>query len=112
MESAGLKIGLRIWVALVLLALFAPIVLIVVYAFDPAVVETWPIKGFTLHWFSVAWNDPDVRAAFLLSLRVGLAAMGVALVLGTAVATACTTSSSSAGKESRSCWCCRSRCRA
>ena len=85
MESAGLKIGLRIWVALVLVALFAPIVLIVVYAFDPAVVETWPIKGFTLHWFSVAWHDPDVRAAFLLSLRVGLAAMGVALVLGTAV---------------------------
>jgi putative spermidine/putrescine transport system permease protein len=84
-ESTGLKIGLRIWVALVLVALFAPIVLIVVYAFDPAVVETWPIKGFTLHWFSVAWHDPDVRAAFLLSLRVGLAAMGVALLLGTAV---------------------------
>jgi putative spermidine/putrescine transport system permease protein len=86
MESAGLKIGLRIWVALVLVALFAPILLIVLYAFDPAVVETWPIKGFTLHWFSVAWNDPDVRSAFLLSIRVGLAAMGVALVLGTAVA--------------------------
>jgi putative spermidine/putrescine transport system permease protein len=85
LESAGLKIGLRIWVALVLLALFAPIVLIIVYAFDPAVVETWPIKGFTLHWFSVAWHDPDVRAAFLLSIRVGVAAMAVALVLGTAV---------------------------
>jgi len=84
-ESTGLKIGLRIWVALVLVALFAPIVLIIVYAFDPAVVETWPIKGFTLHWFSVAWHDPDVRAAFLLSVRVGLAAMGIALVLGSAV---------------------------
>jgi putative spermidine/putrescine transport system permease protein len=86
LESAGLKIGLRIWVALVLIVLFAPIVLIVVYAFDPAVVETWPIKGFTLHWFSVAWHDPDVRAAFLLSIRVGLVAMGIALVLGSAVA--------------------------
>jgi putative spermidine/putrescine transport system permease protein len=84
-ESTGLKIGLRIWVALVLVALFTPIVLIVVYAFDPAVVETWPIKGFTLHWFSVAWHDPDVRAAFLLSIRVGLSAMAVALALGTAV---------------------------
>ena len=86
MESAGLKIGLRIWVVVVLLLLFAPIVLIIVYAFDPAVVETWPIKGFTLHWFAVAWDDPNVRSAFLLSLRVGLMAMGVALVLGSAVA--------------------------
>lgn len=64
-----------------LVLLFAPIVLIIVYAFDPAVVETWPIKGFTLHWFSVAWHDPDVRAAFLLSIRVGLVAMGIALPL-------------------------------
>jgi len=86
MESAGLKFGLRIWVGVVLVLLFAPIILIIVYAFDPAVVETWPIKGFTLHWFSVAWHDPDVRAAFLLSIRVGLVAMGIALVLGSAVA--------------------------
>jgi putative spermidine/putrescine transport system permease protein len=84
-ESTGLKTGLRIWVVLVLLLLFAPIILIVVYAFDPAVVETWPIKGFTLHWFAVAWDDPNVRSAFLLSIRVGLMAMGVALVLGSAV---------------------------
>jgi putative spermidine/putrescine transport system permease protein len=86
MESAGLKLGLRIWVGVVLVLLFAPIILIIVYAFDPAVVETWPIKGFTLHWFAVAWHDPDVRAAFLLSLRVALVAMGIALALGSAVA--------------------------
>jgi putative spermidine/putrescine transport system permease protein len=86
MESAGLKAGLRIWVVLVLLFLFLPILLIVIYAFDPATVESWPIQGFTLHWFSVAWNDPDVRSAFLLSVKVGLLATGIALVLGSAVA--------------------------
>src|SRR6185437_13995477 len=52
---------------------------------DPAVVETWPIKGFTLHWFSVVAVSLNKRAAFLLSVRVGLTAMGVALVLGIAV---------------------------
>jgi putative spermidine/putrescine transport system permease protein len=86
MESTALKVALRVWVALVLLFLFVPILLIVVYAFDPATVESWPIHGFTMHWFTVAWNDPAVRQAFLLSVKVALLATGIALVLGSAVA--------------------------
>jgi putative spermidine/putrescine transport system permease protein len=86
MESTGLRIGLRIWVALVLLFLFLPILLIVVYAFDPATVESWPIHGFTMHWFSVALHDQQARTAFVLSVKVALLATGIALVLGSAVA--------------------------
>ena len=85
MEPAGLRLALRIWVLLVLLALFTPIVLIVVYAFGPSVVQSWPLRGFTWHWFAVAWHDPAVRQAFLLSVKVGLLAAGIALVLGSAV---------------------------
>jgi len=86
MESTGLKIALRVWVALVLMFLFLPILLIVLYAFDRATVESWPIHGLTFHWFSVAWHDQEVRSAFLLSIRVGLLATGIAIVLGSAVA--------------------------
>ena len=86
MESKGLRVGLRIWVALVLAFLFVPIVLIVLYAFNPSNIQTWPITGFTLHWFSVAWHDPQVRGAFLLSVRVGLVATVLAMLLGSAVA--------------------------
>jgi putative spermidine/putrescine transport system permease protein len=86
MESRGLRIVLRIWVAVVLLALFIPIALILLYAFDRSIIESWPISGFTLRWFSVAWNDPDVRQAFLLSVKVGLIATAIAVTLGTAVA--------------------------
>src|SRR6516165_12637881 len=39
-----------------------------------------------MHWFSVAWHDPQVRSAFLLSLKVGLIATVLALVLGSCVA--------------------------
>ena len=85
MEPAGLRIALRIWVVLVLLLLFTPIVLIIVYAFGPSVVQTWPLRGFTWHWFAVAWNDPSVRQAFLLSVKVGVIAAVIALVLGSAV---------------------------
>ena len=85
MEPAWLRITLRVWVAAVLVLLFTPIVLIVVYAFGPSVVQTWPLRGFTWHWFAVAWHDPAVRQAFLLSVKVGLLAAGIALVLGSAV---------------------------
>ena len=86
MESRGLRIVLRIWVTVVLLALFIPIALILLYAFDRSIIESWPIRGFTLRWFSVAWHDPDVRQAFLLSVKVGLIATVIAMVLGTTVA--------------------------
>ena len=86
MEPKSLRIALRIWVALVLAFLFVPIVLIVLYAFNRSNIESWPIPGFTLHWFSVAWHDSQVRAAFLLSVRVGLFATALALLLGSAVA--------------------------
>jgi putative spermidine/putrescine transport system permease protein len=86
MEPGWLRGALRIWVALVLLFLFVPIVLIVLYAFNRSNIESWPISGFTLHWFGVAWHDSQVRSAFLLSIRVGLIATALALLLGSAVA--------------------------
>jgi putative spermidine/putrescine transport system permease protein len=86
MESRGLRVGLRIWVALVLVFLFAPIVLIVLYAFNRSNIESWPIPAFSLHWFSVAWHDQAVRQAFLLSVKVALVATAIAVALGSAVA--------------------------
>jgi len=86
MESRALRIGLRIWVGLVLAFLFVPIALIVLYAFNRSNIESWPIPSFTLHWFSVAWHDAEVRTAFLLSVRVALVSTLIALLLGSAVA--------------------------
>ena len=86
MESKGLRVALRIWVGLVLAFLFLPIVLIVLYSFNSSNIESWPIAGFTLHWFSVAFHDPQVRIAFLLSVKVGLISTVLALLLGSAVA--------------------------
>jgi putative spermidine/putrescine transport system permease protein len=84
-EPRSLRAVLRVWTIVVLALLFLPILLIMAYAFDPSVVQSWPIRGLTWHWFALAWHDPDVRAAFLLSVRVGLVAAGIALVLGSAV---------------------------
>ena len=84
MESRTTASFLRIWTLLVVGFLYVPLALIVLYAFNRSNVQTWPIKDYSTHWFSVAWNDQEVRDAFVLSLKVACAATAVALVLGTA----------------------------
>ena len=77
---------LRVWVVLVLLFLFVPIALIVLYALNKSNVQGWPPSGLSTRWISVAWHDAQVRSALLLSVKAGLLATAVALALGSAAA--------------------------
>ena len=86
MESRWSRIGLRTWAVLVVLFLYVPIGLIILYAFNRSRIQSWPIQHFSLSWFTVAWHDPDVREALVLSIKAGLLATGMALVLGSAAA--------------------------
>jgi putative spermidine/putrescine transport system permease protein len=83
-EGTWTRLALRIWVALVLAFLFVPILIIMLYAFNTSTIQSWPIPGFTFKWFPETWNDPEVREALLLSIRAGLIATAIALVLGSA----------------------------
>jgi putative spermidine/putrescine transport system permease protein len=82
------RAALALWSLLVVLFLWVPLAIILVYAFNTSNIQSWPIPGFTLRWFRVAWHDPEVRAALRLSLECALAATGIALVLGTMAAAA------------------------
>ena len=86
MEGRLARIGLRIWVGGVLLFLFVPIAIICLYAFNSSNIQSWPIQGLSLKWFPVAWHDPEVRAAFVLSLKAAVFATVIALLLGSAAA--------------------------
>jgi putative spermidine/putrescine transport system permease protein len=86
MEGRLARIGLRIWVGAVLAFLFVPIGLICFYAFNSSNVQSWPIHGLSTRWFTVAWHDPQVRGAFVLSLKAAVAATVIALLLGSAAA--------------------------
>jgi putative spermidine/putrescine transport system permease protein len=86
MESRATRVVLVVWVVGVLLFLFIPIATIIVFAFDRETVQSWPIQHYTTHWFTVAWRDQDVRDALWLSVKAGLAAMAIALVLGSLAA--------------------------
>jgi putative spermidine/putrescine transport system permease protein len=86
METRATRIGLGVATALVIAFLWIPILIILAYAFNGPVLQTWPIQNLTLHWFREAWNDPDVRSSLWLSVKIGLIATAFALVLGTAAA--------------------------
>ena len=84
MESRNTRIGLGVWVALVLAFLYVPIVLICLYAFNKSNVQSWPIPGVTTKWFSPAIHNGDMQAALWLSLKAAALATLIALLLGTA----------------------------
>src|SRR3954451_15875202 len=86
MEMRGTRIALGVWTGLVILFLWFPLALIMVYAFNKSNIQSWPIPGVTTHWFSAAWHSQDVRDAVWLSVRVALVATAVALVLGSMAA--------------------------
>ena len=86
MEGRWTKIFLRVWTTLVVLFLWLPLGLIMVYAFNASNVQSWPIAEFTTKWFSVAWNSPDVHDAFWLSIKAACLATTIALVLGSMAA--------------------------
>jgi putative spermidine/putrescine transport system permease protein len=88
METRSTRISLAAWSALVVLFLWIPLVVIALYAFNGSNIQGWPISSWTLHWFRVAWHNPDARSALWLSVRAGLVATGSALVLGTMAAAA------------------------
>jgi putative spermidine/putrescine transport system permease protein len=84
----GTRISLAIWSALVIAFLWIPLVIIGLYAFNGSSLQSWPIQSWTLHWFSVAWDNTDARDALVLSVKVGLIVTAIALVLGTMAAAA------------------------
>jgi putative spermidine/putrescine transport system permease protein len=84
-EQRGTRIALGVWSALVVLFLWLPLALIILYAFNKSNVQSWPIPAYTTHWFRAAWTS-EVRTSLWLSVRVGLIATGIALVLGSAAA--------------------------
>jgi len=86
METRVTRLGLATWSGLVIAFLWIPLVIIAVYAFNSSNIQSWPIPGWTLHWFSVAWHNQQARQSFELSMKVGAATTAIALLLGSMAA--------------------------
>jgi putative spermidine/putrescine transport system permease protein len=80
------RVAFAVWTALIMLFLFVPIALIVVYAFNPSNVQSWPLHGLSTKWFGSTWHNAEMRHAFWLSVRAGLISTAIALLLGSMAA--------------------------
>ena len=80
------RAAFAVWTALIILFLFFPIVIILLYAFNASNVQSWPLPGLSTKWFSSTWHNAEVRQALWLSVRAGLFATGISIVLGSMAA--------------------------
>src|SRR5205814_9096705 len=72
--------------ALIVLFLLIPLALIIVYAFNPSNIQSWPLSGLSTKWFGSTWHNEEMRHALWLSVRAGLLATAIAILLGSAAA--------------------------
>ncbi|MEA2420206.1 MAG: putative spermidine/putrescine transport system permease protein [Thermoleophilaceae bacterium] len=86
--SNGTRWALRIGTAITLTFIYVPLIVIAVYAFNSSRSQSWPIAGLTLTWFDRALHNTGVRDALWTSVKAGLGATAIAIVLGTLAAMA------------------------
>ncbi len=73
---------LTIYSALYLLVLYAPILILPIFAFNNNKVVSFPLKGFTTQWFVDMWADPNLGIALGNSLIIALSTATLATILG------------------------------
>jgi ABC-type spermidine/putrescine transport system permease subunit II len=81
-----INLGLYFWTALMLVFLLAPIVTVVIFAFNEGELgkQTATFTGFTTKWFAAAWDTTSLRSGMWVSLKVAIPTAVIAAVLGTA----------------------------
>ena len=82
--------GLRIYAIAFLIFLYAPIILLPLFAFNNSTVVSFPLKGFTTQWFQNVWNDADLWQAVRNSLLVACTSSVLATTFGIFAARAST----------------------
>jgi len=73
---------LRVFFALVVVFLYAPIVILLIFSFNNSQVPTFPLSGFTLHWYRAFAANSDLRGALQTSAIIAALSSIGAVVLG------------------------------
>ena len=66
----------------VLVFIYFPLVVVVINSFNASRVFSWPPTSWTLEWWQKAATNEGVRAALVTSIKAGLGATTIAIVLG------------------------------
>jgi ABC-type spermidine/putrescine transport system permease subunit II len=75
--------GWGTFLGFVYLVLFGPLVILVVFSVNDSNILAFPMEGLTLHWYTDAFDDPQLREALRNSVVVACIVAPLCLVLGT-----------------------------
>ncbi len=78
------KIGSKVYVALVMVFLYLPIAVLILYSFNDGKTSVW--KGFTLKWYYELFNNSAIMTSLYNTLIIAVLAALVSTVLGTLAA--------------------------
>ena len=73
---------LRVFFFLVVVFLYAPIVILLVFSFNDSAVPAFPLSGFTLHWYREFAANSELRGALETSAIIAALSSTGAVVLG------------------------------
>lgn len=68
--------------AFVLAFIYLPMVVVVVYSFNPEAVNVFPMRGFSLRWYRMLLDDEQLVSALRVSLLIALGGTSIGLLLG------------------------------
>jgi spermidine/putrescine transport system permease protein len=73
---------LRVFFGLLVVFLYAPIAVLLIFSFNNSELPTFPLSGFTLHWYHQFITNADLRAALETSALVAALSSIGAVLLG------------------------------
>lgn len=74
----------RFYLAIILLVMYAPVALLMVFSFNDSKLPVW--KGFTLKWYESILNDTSIQQAFIYTIIIALVSAIIATFIGTLAA--------------------------
>ncbi len=80
-SSRGALWGLRVFFVVLVLFLYLPLTVLVIFSFNSGDV-TFPLEHFTTSWYSLAWRNPALLEALGRSALVAVVASTITVVLG------------------------------
>jgi spermidine/putrescine transport system permease protein len=79
---------LKTYIVVFMVFLYAPAVLLPVFAFNDSSIVSFPLKGFTTEWFSVLWQTEALHTSAKNSLMIAVSSAVLATFFGTLAARA------------------------
>ena len=73
---------LRVFFGLVVVFLYAPIAILLIFSFNDSELPSFPLSGFTLRWYHQFVSNPDLRGALETSAIIAAISSVAAVMLG------------------------------